>query len=285
MTTLREKMVRDMQLRRLSDNTQRVYTHAVFALARHYMQAPDRLNDRQIQDYVLYMLNGRKLSWSTCDTNVAGLQFFYGVTLGRDSMRLVLPPRKSEKRLPEILSAGEISRLFAAAHNLKHRVLLETAYSAGLRASELVRLKITDIDSGRMMIRVGQGKGNKDRYTLLSPCVLRHLRDYWRKYHPSSWLFQGQKPDRPLDRVSASKVFNAAKEEAGIHKVGGIHSLRHAFATHLLEAGVDVRTIQLLMGHKSILSTMRYLQVTRSKLGTTQSPLDLLTIPDPGQFR
>ena len=285
MTTLREKMVRDMQLRRLSDNTQRVYTHAVFALARHYMQAPDRLNDRQIQDYVLYMLNGRKLSWSTCDTNVAGLQFFYGVTLGRDSMRLVLPPRKSEKRLPEILSAGEISRLFAAAHNLKHRVLLETAYSAGLRASELVRLKITDIDSGRMMIRVGQGKGNKDRYTLLSPRVLRHLRDYWRKYRPSSWLFQGQKPDRPLDRVSASKVFNAAKEEAGIRKVGGIHSLRHAFATHLLEAGVDVRTIQLLMGHKSILSTMRYLQVTRSKLGTTQSPLDLLTIPDPGQFR
>jgi site-specific recombinase XerD len=285
MTPLREKMVRDMQLRRLSDNTQRVYTHAVFALAKHYMQAPDRLNERQIQDYVLYMLNVRKLSWSTCDTNVAGLQFFYGVTLGRNSIRLVLPPRRSEKRLPEILSADEINRLFAAAHNLKHRVLLETAYSAGLRASELVRLKLTDIDSGRMMIRVGQGKGNKDRYTLLSPRVLRHLRDYWRKYRPSLWLFQGQKPDRPLDRVSASKVFIAAKEEAGIHKTGGIHSLRHAFATHLLEAGVDARTIQLLMGHKSILSTMRYLQVTRKKLGNTQSPLDLLAIPDPGQFR
>ena len=203
MTALREKMVRDMQLRRLSDNTQRVYTHAVFALAKHYMQAPDRLNERQIQDYVLYMLNVRKLAWSTCDTNVAGLQFFYGVTLGRNSMRLVLPPRKSEKRLPEILSAEEISRLFAATHNLKHRVLLETAYSAGLRASELVRLKLTDIDSGRMMIRVGQGKGNKDRYTLLSPRVLRHLRNYRLKYHPSLWLFQGQKPDRPLDRVSA----------------------------------------------------------------------------------
>lgn len=285
MTTLREKMVRDMQLRRLSDNTQRVYTHAVFALAKYYMQAPDRLTVRQVQDYVLYMLNERKLSWSTCDTNVAGLQFFYGVTLRRNSMRLALPPRKSEKRLPEILSAEEITRLFAAAHNLKHRVLLETAYSAGLRASELVRLKLTDIDSDRMLIRVGQGKGNKDRYTLLSPCVLRHLRDYWRKYRPSLWLFQGQKPDRPLDRVSASKVFIAAKEEAGIHKTGGIHSLRHAFATHLLEAGVDARTIQLLMGHKSILSTMRYLQVTRKKLGNTQSPLDLLTIPGPGQFR
>ncbi len=285
MTTLREKMVRDMQLRRLSDNTQRVYLHAVFALAKRYMKPPDQLSERQVHDSVLYMLNERKLAWSTCDTNVAGLQFFYGVTLGRNSLRLVLPPRRSEKRLPEILSAEEISRLFAATHNLKHRVLLETAYSAGLRASELVRLKLTDIDSGRMMIRVGQGKGNKDRYTLLSPRVLRHLRDYWLKYRPSSWLFQGQKPDRPLDRVSASKVFIAAKEEAGIHKTGGIHSLRHAFATHLLEAGVDAHTIQLLMGHKSILSTMRYLQVTRKKLGDTRSPLDLLTIPGPGQFR
>lgn len=285
MTPLREKMVRDMQLRRLSDNTQRVYTHAVFALARHYMKAPDRITNDQVQAYVLYMLNERKLTWSTCDTNVAGLKFFYGVTLGRNSMRLAIPPRKSEERLPEILSAGEISRLVAATNNLKHCVLLATAYSAGLRASELIHLKITDIDSDRMMIRVEQGKGNKDRYTLLSPRLLRQLRDYWRKYHPSSWLFPGQKPDRPLDRVSASKVFHAAKEKAGIHKAGGIHSLRHAFATHLLEAGVDARTIQLLMGHRSILSTMRYLQVTRKRLGATQSPLDLLTIPDPGQFR
>jgi site-specific recombinase XerD len=285
MTPLREKMVRDMQLRRLSDNTQRVYVHAVFALAKRYMTSPDQISNQQVQDYVLYMLNDRKLTWSTCDTYVAGLLFFYGVTLGRTSMRLAIPPRKSEKRLPEILSADEINRLFVAVHNLKHRVLLETAYSAGLRVSELVHLKITDIDSDRMLIRVGQGKGNKDRYTLLSPRILQHLRDYWRKYRPSPWLFQGRNPGLPLDRASASLVFAAAKEKAGIHKVGGIHSLRHAFATHLLEAGVDARTIQLLMGHKSILSTMRYLQVTRRKLGTTQSPLDLLTIPGPGQFQ
>jgi len=285
MTPLREKMVRDMQLRRLSDNTQRVYVHAVFALAQRYMTSPDQISNQQVQDYVLYLLNDRKLTWSTCDTYVAGLLFFYGVTLGRTSMRLAIPPRKSEKRLPEILSADEINRLFAAVRNLKHRVLLETAYSAGLRVSELVHLKITDIDSDRMLIRVGQGKGNKDRYTLLSPRILQHLRDYWRKYRPSSWLFQGQKPDRPLDRASASKIFDAAKGDAGIHKIGGIHSLRHAFATHLLEAGVDARTIQILMGHKSIFSTMRYLQVTRKKLGNTQSPLDLLTTPDPGQFQ
>lgn len=285
MTPLREKMVRDMQLRRLSDNTQRVYTHAVFALARHYMKAPDRLTNEQVKAYILYLINERKLAWSTCDTNIAGLQFFYGITLGRDSMRLAIPPRKSEKRLPEILSAEEISRLVAAPKNLKHRVLLATAYSAGLRVSELVHLKITDIDSDRMMIRVEQGKGNKDRYTILSMRLLPQLRDYWRKYHPSSWLFPGRKPGLPLVRESASRVFDAAKEKAGIHKTGGIHSLRHAFATHLLEAGVDARTIQLLMGHRSILSTMRYLQVTRKRLGATQSPLDLLTIPDPGQFR
>jgi site-specific recombinase XerD len=249
------------------------------------MTSPDQISNQQVQDYVLYMLNDRKLTWSTCDTYVAGLQFFYGVTLGRKSMRLAIPPRKSEKRLPEILSVEEINRLFAAVHNLKHRVLLETAYSSGLRVSELVRLKITDIDSDRMLIRVGQGKGNKDRYTLLSPRILQHLRDYWRKYRPSSWLFPGQKPGQPLDRASASLVFAEAKEKAGIHKIGGIHSLRHAFATHLLEAGVDARTIQILMGHKSIFSTMRYLQVTRKKLGNTQSPLDLLAIPGPGHFR
>ncbi len=285
MSQLRDRMVRDMQLRRLSDNTQRVYTHAVFGLAKRYMKSPDQLSDEQVQDYVLYMLNERKLAWSTCDTNVAGLQFFYGVTLGRNSMRLALPPRKSEKRLPEILSAEEVGGLFAAANNLKHRVLLETAYSAGLRVSELVHLKIADIDSDRMMIRVDQGKGKKDRYTLLSPRLLLGLRDYWRQYHPAAWLFPGQNPALPLDRSSAAKVFDAAKEKAGIHKAGGIHSLRHAFATHLLEAGVEARIIQILMGHRSILSTMRYLQVTRKKLGTTQSPLDLLTIPDPKKFR
>lgn len=285
MSPLREKMIRDMQLRRLSENTQRVYTHAVARLAKRYMKSPDQLSDQQVQDYILYMLNDRKLAWSTCDTNVAGLQFFYGVTVGRNSMRLALPPRKSEKRLPEILSAEEVSRLFAAANNLKHRVLLQTAYSAGLRVSELVHLKITDIDSNRMMIRVEQGKGNKDRYTLLSPRVLLQLRNYWREYHPSSWLFPGRNPDLPLDRSSASLVFNVAKEKADIHKVGGIHSLRHAFATHLLEAKVDVRTIQVLMGHRSISTTMRYLQVTRQTLGTTTNPLDLLTIPDPKLFQ
>jgi site-specific recombinase XerD len=285
MSPLREKMLRDMQLRRLSNNTQRVYTYAVHGLAKHYMKSPDQLTDEQVQSYVLYMLNERELAWSTVDTNVAGLQFFYGVTMGRTSTHLAFPPRKSEKKLPEILSAEELVRLFAAAKNLKHRVLLQTAYSAGLRVSELVHLKITDIDSNRMMIRVEQGKGNKDRYTILSPRLLPQLRDYWRKYRPSSWLFPGRNPNLPLDRSSASQVFNAAKEKSAIHKVGGIHSLRHAFATHLLEEKVELRIIQVLLGHRCISTTALYQQVTRKMLGTTESPLDLLTIPDPTQFR
>ena len=285
MTPLREKMIRDMQLRRFADETKRIYIHAVRELAMHYMKAPDQITDEQIQSYLLYMLNDRKLAWKTVDTAISGLNFFYGVTVGRASTRLAIPPRKSEMRLPEILSAEEIVRLFAAANNIKHRVLLQTAYSAGLRVSELIHLKITDIDSNRMMIRVEQGKGNKDRYTILSPRLLPQLRDYWREYHPSSWLFPGQHEEFAVARHTASNIFHAAKDKAGIQKVGGIHSLRHAFATHLLEAGVHVRTIQIIMGHKSILSTMRYMQVTSKILGSTQSPLDLLTIPDPQQFR
>jgi site-specific recombinase XerD len=284
MTPLREKMLRDMQLRRLSDNTQRVYTHAVFALARHYMKSPDLLTDEQVQSYVLHMLNERKLSWSTCDTYVAALQFFYSATLGRTSLRLAIPPRKSDKRLPEILSAEEIQRLFAVTANVKHRTLLMATYAAGLRVSEVARLKPADIDSQRMMIRVGQGKGNKDRYTILSPRLLQQLRDYWRQYRPKDWLFPGRTPGDHIDRVSVFKVFVEAKRKARIQKAGGVHSLRHSFATHLLEADVDVRTIQLLMGHRSILTTMRYLQVTRKTLGTTQSPLDILALSGPGQL-
>jgi len=203
------------------------------------------------------MLNERKLSWSTCDTYVAALQFFYGVTLGRTSLRLAIPPRKSEKRLPEILSAEEIQRLLAVTANVKHRTLLMATYAAGLRVSEVARLKPTDIDSQRMMIRVDQGKGNKDRYTILSPRLLQQLRDYWRLYRPKDWLFPGRTPGDHIDRVSVFKVFVAAKRKARVRKAGGVHSLRHSFATHLLEAGVDVRTIQILMGHYRVFTTER----------------------------
>lgn len=281
MTQLRQKLIREMQLRRLSPRTQQCYVSAVFDLTKHYMVSPDRISNQQIQDYVLHLMNERKLAWSTVDSRVAALKFFYGSTLNRSSIHVAIPPRRSEKRLPEILSAEELLRLFGCVDNLKHRLLLETTYAAGLRVSETVRLKIKDIDSGRMTIRVEKGKGNKDRYTILSPRLLQDLRAYWRQYRPTSWLFPGRILDEHITRWSASEAFRTAKRAAGIQKSGGIHALRHSFATHLLERGVDLRTIQVLLGHRSLLSTMRYLQVARKKLESTQSPLDsLLAIPD-----
>ena len=278
MSELREKMIRDMQLRQLSDRTQESYLFGVRSLAKHYMRPPDQITDREVQDYILHMLNERHLAWSTCNTYVCAMKFFYGTTLGRTSTCLAIPPRKSEQRLPEILSEQELKRLFSVTTNLKHRVLLMTVYSSGLRVGEAVRLKITDIDSDRMMIRVEQGKGRKDRYTVLSPRLLSELREYWKHYRPSSWLFTGQPPDRHLPRGTAYKIYVDAKRKAGIHKTGGIHALRHAFATHMLEARVDLRTLQDLLGHRSLMTTHRYLHVTRKSFGAPGNPLDLLAI-------
>jgi site-specific recombinase XerD len=196
-----------------------------------------------------------------------------------ESMSLAIPPSKKKSQLPEILSAEELECLFASASNPKHRALLMTSYGGGFRVSEVVKLQITNIDSQRMMIRVEQGKANKDRYSILSQRLLQELRLYWRMYRPPIWLFPGRDPNRPMHIGSAQKAYYHAKQKAGIRKARGIHTLRHCFATHLLEAGEDLRTIQVLMGHSSMLTTMMYLQVTRKKLASTKSPLDLLKIP------
>ncbi len=182
--------------------------------------------------------------------------------------------------LPEILSSDELERLFTVMTNQKHKTLLMTAYAAGLRVSELVNLKVTDIDSKRMMIRVQQGKGRKDRYTILSERLLKELRIYWKMYRPSLWLFSGRDPEQPLPSGTAQKIYYKAKERAGIKKGKCIHTLRHCFASHLLEAGVDLRTIQMLMGHSNIMTTTVYMYVTRKHLSSAQSPLDLLEIPE-----
>jgi site-specific recombinase XerD len=201
------------------------------------------------------------------------------VTLARPASQFTLPPRRHPQRLPEILSAQELERLFAAADNPKHRAMLMTTYAGGLRLSEVLHLKVTDIDSQRMMIRVEQGKGNKDRYTLLSERLLLELRAYWKLERPPLWLFPGRDPQKPLHRRSFHGIFIQAKMKAGIRKRGGLHSLRHCFGTHLLEAGTDLRKIQLLMGHRSIRSTTRYLQLASQSLQGTTSPLDLLKPP------
>jgi site-specific recombinase XerD len=284
MTELRQRMIKEMTIRNFSPRTQEAYLSAVAGLAKHYRQSPDKITKGMIREYLLYLIQERKLAWDSCNVAVSGLRFFYTHTLGKKSISLSIPPRKKVTQLPEILSSEELESLFAALSNQKHRTLLMTTYSAGLRLNEVVHLRVTDIDSKRMMIRVKQGKGRKDRYTILSKRLLTELRAYWKRYRPPVWLFYGAKKSRPLTDRSAQAVYYNAKKKAGITKGKGIHMLRHCFATHLLEAGVNLRTIQMLMGHTSIMTTMTYLQVTRKQISSTQSPLDLLEIPESNDF-
>ncbi|MFQ5684821.1 MAG: tyrosine-type recombinase/integrase [Candidatus Binatia bacterium] len=278
MGVLRTRMIEEMRLRNFAPTTQKSYLYAVARLAKHYKRAPDQLDKEQIRSYLLYLTAERKLSPNTMNGFIAGFRFFYNETLGWDETKLFIPPRKKSSPLPEVLSPSEVVRLIDATRGLKQRVLLMTTYSGGLRVSELVHLKIRDIDSERMMIRVAQGKGRKDRYTILSQNLLTELRRYWKRYRPSVWLFPNRAKNGPLSRGEAWHIFNQAKKRAGLKKGRGIHTLRSCFATHLLEAGVDLRTIQLLMGHSSILSTQRYLRLRQQTLGSTVSPLDLLNL-------
>jgi site-specific recombinase XerD len=280
MTPLRDKMIKAMQLRGFARTTQETYLRVVSKLAQHYGRSPDQLSKDEIQEYVRQLSVDRSLEWNTCNVVVCGLRFLYGQVLGWGEHKFFIPKRRTVCKLPQILGAQELVRLFEATGNPKHRALLMTAYGSGLRANELVSLHVADIDSDRMVIRVRQGKGAKDRYTLLSKRLLAELRSYWRLYHPHGpWLFVGAVPDGPLSRESVKKIYMRAKWKAGIDKAGGVHTLRHSFATHLLEAGVDLRTIQYLLGHRCLKSTARYLQISRPHVAGTQSPLDLLRIP------
>lgn len=276
MGALRTKMIDAMKLRRFSPKTQQAYLAAVAGIARFYNQSPDSISPDQIHDYLLHLTVVRALSWSTCNVAVSALRFFYFETLHWDHLSLPIPPRKKPSKLPEILSSQELDRLFACSSPPKSRLLLMTTYSAGLRVSEVVHLKVSDIDSQRMMIRIQQAKGMKDRYSILSQTLLEELRLYWKLYRPASWLFPSQQPLKPMQIGTAQKIYHRAKQRAGITKGLGIHTLRHCFATHLLEAGVDLRTIQTLMGHSSITTTQRYLQVRRQMIDSNQARFDLL---------
>ena len=284
MGILRDRLIRDMQIRRFSKSTQTAYLREVTGLVNHFHRSPDRLDEQLLQDYVLFLLTERKLASSSVNVAAAALRFFYTVTLNRRDLAMAIPPRKTPRRLPQVLSAAELQRLFDIK-NPKHRALLMTTYAGGLRVGEVVRLRVNDIDSHRMMIRVEGGKGEKDRYTILSQRLLEELRTYWRLHRPQPWLFPGHYPGTPITIRAAQNVFTRTKARVAISKPGGIHILRHSFATHLLEAGVDLRTIQLLMGHSSIVSTVRYLQLTRKSLDPTQSPLDLLDLPAANGFQ
>ena len=274
MGALRKQMDGDLVVRGMAVRTREAYLGAVAGLAKHYGRRPDRITEQEVQNYLLHLIEQRKLAWSSCNIVAQGLKFFYRVTLRRSEAQFVIP--RAPQNLPQILSREEIAALIQKTLNLKHRAILMTAYGAGLRLNEICHLRIGDIDSDRMTIRVEQGKGAKDRYTLLSPRLLAELRRYWVAHRPKEWLFTARDPERPIYDHTVQRIFYAAKDRAGITKEGGIHALRHAFATHLLEAGVDVHTIQRLLGHGHISSTLRYFHLARKHLAGTLSPLELL---------
>lgn len=282
MSPLRERMIREMQLQRKSINTIKAYVAAVAELARYYGRSPDQISRSEIRDYLHHLIVGRKLATSSCNQKLAGIRFLFYHILGQSDFDLRIPSKRSGK-LPEPLSRNEVQRLFAGATNRKHLMMLMTAYGAGLRVSELVRLHVTDVHSDRMLIRVRQGKGMKERYTLLSPRLLQELRHYWQEYHPTyPWLFTNAW-GVPLSVSTPQRAFNHAKELAKIEHGQGIHSLRHSFATHLLEAGVDLMTIKRLLGHTNLSTTARYLHVTSKHLQGLRSPLEMLRMPKKGE--
>ena len=280
MGELRDRMVRDMEVRNFSPRTIEAYVPWVRDLAKHYMRTPDQLTDDEVQNYLLQLHSQRKLASSTCNQAYAALKFFYAVTVRRSHASLLVPVRRGEQKLPEILSCQEVERIIEASANLRHRVLLMATYSGGLRVSEAVALRPADIDVERGVIRIEQGKGRKDRYTVLSERLVRELSGYYRVYGTAEhWVFwRPSQPAKHLDVSTAQKTYTAAKRRAGVQKRGGIHALRHAFATHSLEAGLDLPTLGRMLGHTSISTTMRYVHTTTKRLSAQISPLDRLVL-------
>jgi len=278
MTPLRQRMIREMELRQFTPRTIESYLAAIVGLATFYRRSPEQLQREEVRSYLRHLLSERKLAQGTCNLRAAAITFLYREVLGQTGFDVGMR-RKHFGKLPEVYGRDELVRLFDATVNLQQRVFLMTTYAAGLRLHEVTHLQARHIHSERMVIRVEQGKGQKDRYTLLSRSLLEELRRYWKEYHLCDWLFPNQVRNGPMPRGTAQRIFYHAKRRAGLQRGHGIHTLRHCFATHLLEAGVDLRTIQLLLGHKSIVTTTLYLHVAQKKLTELQSPFDLLRLP------
>ena len=280
MTPLRQRMLEDMQIRNLSPHTQDSYVQQVSQFARHFGKSPAELCPADIRTYQVYLTNERKLAASSILIAVSAIRFLYRSPSKRTGpWRRSFQPARSRRSLPTILSPEEVLQFLDCVQSIKHRAILTACYAAGLRISEAVRLKPSAIDSQRMVIRVEQGKGQKDRYVMLSPKLLDTLRGYWRAARPKEWLFPGDRPGQPITTSAVEAACQSARRLAGITKPVTPHSLRHAFAVHLLESGTDVRTIQLLLGHRSLATTARYLRIATSKVCSTSSPLDLLPRP------
>lgn len=282
MTPLRKRMLEDMQIRNFSEHTQKGYLQQVSLFARHFHRSPEGLGPRDIRDYQVYLTNEKKLSANSISIATSALRFLYAITLKRSwDVEQVLPMPKASQKLPVILSPEEVHRFLSCVRIRKARTVLTACYAAGLRIAEAVALKPTDIDSQRMMIRIEQGKGQKDRYVMLSAQLLKILREWYRFARPTTWLFPGFIPGTHITRGSINRACEAALAHSGLKKPVTPHSMRHAFATHLLEYGTDLRTIQLLMGHRSLSTTARYLRLSVNKVCATRSPFDLLPHPPP----
>lgn len=282
MTPLRQRMIEDMKLRNLAPRTIAVYTTRAAAFARHFGRSPEVLGREEIRSFLLYLVREKHVSWSVYNQTVAALRFLYEVTLDRHGVMVRVPCPKQPKKLPTVLSLDEMARFFGAVLGVKHRAILMTAYAAGLRISEVVALRVDDVDSQRMILRVRQGKGRRDRNVMLSPRLLALLREYWKVAKPTEWLFPGEVPGRPITAGSVHRICVQAARAAGLGKHVTIHTLRHSFATHLLEAGTDIRTIQVLLGHRNLKTTAVYTHVSPTAVEATRSPLDRLG-PLPGE--
>jgi site-specific recombinase XerD len=269
-------MLEDMQMRNLALNTQKAYLERVSQFARYFGKSPEVLGPAAVRQYQVYLVQEKRASWSYVAQTVAALRFVYGVTLRKKWIVAELPLPKVPKKLPVVLSPAEVVQLLQAVGNVKHRAMLMTAYGAGLRISEVAALRVSDIDSQRMLIRVRQAKGHKDRYVMLSTRLLEILREYWKKFRPKDLLFPGKRPDRAIATRQVYRVCRQACQTAGINKHATVHTLRHSFATHLLEAGMDLRTLQALLGHSSIRTTAVYTHVSAQRVQSMTSPLDLL---------
>jgi integrase/recombinase XerD len=285
MTPLRRRMIDDMTLRNLSPHTVEAYVRAVAHFAKHFGRSPEQLSAADARHYLLHLVRDGHASWSRYNIARCGLQFFFRVTLGRDEHFEKLPCAKVPRRLPTVLCADELRRLFDVARDPKHKALLMTLYGAGLRISEALNLKPADIDARRMLVHVRLGKGAKDRMVKLSPQLLAALREYWKLRRPKKWLFpRGGDPERPMEDGTAYRAVVRAARRAGIARRVTPHTLRHSYATHLLDAGTDLRTIQLLLGHRNLKTTSLYVHVSQAKLAAAASPLDRLYAPAQSQM-
>jgi site-specific recombinase XerD len=273
---LREQMIMHMKLRNYSDTTITSYVQAVVMLVRHYGLPPEQITNEMIQHYLIHRLEEQHIAWNTNHLAMYGIRYLYVNILKRDFSVCMPPGRKKRRKLPQALSREEVKRLFEVTDNCKHRTILMTLYGTGMRIFEVVRLKACHIESDRGLIRIECGKGQKDRYALLPDRLLDQLRLYWRAYRPQEWLFPGMDPNRPIRVETVGCLYRQAKKKAGITRGQGPHTLRHSFATHLLEDGCDMVVIKQLLGHRNVQTTAIYTHVSRRRLEGVKSPLDTL---------